>query len=163
MPAAFVVNVQIEEAFAGQVQARLMRAAARAALGHEGISPPAELTVRVTGDEELQRLNRDFLGLDRPTDVLSFPAEAHPPHARQLATDRPKYLGDIAISFPRAHAQAESGGHDVGAEIQLLTVHGVLHLLGHDHATAGQKKAMWAAQSEILATIKSPITGPHVR
>jgi probable rRNA maturation factor len=63
------------------------------------------------------------------------------------------YLGDIAISLPRATAQAEAAGHPVAAELQLLTVHGVLHLLGHDHAEPEEKAAMWAAQAAVLATL----------
>ena len=88
----------------------------------------------ITGDAELRRLNREFLGKDYPTDVLSFPgpdpAEAAATHRRPAAA-RP--LGDIAISFPRARAQARAFGHDTGQEIQILMLHGLLHLLGMDH------------------------------
>jgi probable rRNA maturation factor len=76
----------------------------------------------LTGDAELQRLNREFRAIDEPTDVLSFPS-ASP--AGQL--------GDIAISVERARDQARSHGHELGAEVQILLLHGVLHLLGHDH------------------------------
>ena len=65
-----------------------------------------------------------------------------------------------AISLPRAQAQAKAGGHPVSAEVQLLVVHGALHLLGHDHAKSKEKARMWAAQSEILKHLKAPITGP---
>ncbi len=160
MAAAHTVHVQVEEAFGGQVRPRQIRTAARAALDHQGTPAPAELTVRITGDGELRRLNRDFLGHDRATDVLSFPAEKSAGRGKKKPAAEPGYLGDIAIAFPRAHAQAEAGGHSVDAEIQLLTVHGVLHLLGHDHATPKEKKAMWAAQAEILSAIGSPIAGP---
>jgi probable rRNA maturation factor len=76
----------------------------------------------LTGDAELRRLNRDFRGVDEPTDVLSFPS-ASP--AGQL--------GDIAISVERARDQARSHGHELGAEVRILLLHGLLHLLGHDH------------------------------
>ena len=76
----------------------------------------------ISGDAELRRLNREFLGKDYPTDVLSFPASG-------------PFLGDIAISFARARAQARSFGHSTGQEIQILMLHGLLHLLGMDHAT----------------------------
>ena len=82
----------------------------------------------IAGDAELRRLNRKFLGKDYPTDVLAFPAAG--PH-----------LGDIAISFPRARAQARAFGHDTGQEIQILMLHGLLHLLGMDHATDGGRMA----------------------
>lgn len=78
----------------------------------------------VTGDEELRRLNRDFRKKNYATDVLSFPSE-----------EPSKFLGEIAISFPRAKEQAAEYGHDVGLEIEILMLHGVLHLLGMDHET----------------------------
>jgi len=78
----------------------------------------------VTSDRELQRLNRDFRKKDYSTDVLSFPAI------------EPKgVLGDIAISFPMARRQATEYGHSVAEEIQILMLHGLLHLLGFDHET----------------------------
>jgi probable rRNA maturation factor len=82
----------------------------------------------ITGDADLRRMNREFRGLDYPTDVLSFPAAV--PASR---------LGDLAISLGRARAQAREFGHDVEHEIEILMLHGVLHLLGFDHETdAGQ-------------------------
>lgn len=81
----------------------------------------------VTSDRELQRLNRDFRKEDHPTDVLSFPAKSGRPSARQ------DFLGEIAISFPRARHQATRYGHGVGDEIRILMLHGLLHLLGMDH------------------------------
>ena len=87
----------------------------------------------ITGDAELRRLNLKFLGNDYPTDVLSFPGPRPP-------TPGP-HLGDIAISFPRARAQARAFGHDTGQEVQILMLHGLLHLLGMDHATDGGRMA----------------------
>jgi probable rRNA maturation factor len=78
----------------------------------------------ITGDAELRRLNREFRGLDYSTDVLSFPAAT--PSA---------YLGDLAISLGRARAQAREFGHDIEQEVQILMLHGLLHLLGFDHET----------------------------
>lgn len=78
----------------------------------------------IAGDAELRRLNREFRGLDYPTDVLSFPAAAPAVH-----------LGDIAISLGRARAQAREFGHGIEREVEILMLHGVLHLLGFDHET----------------------------
>lgn len=132
--------------------ANLIQATAAATLTAESITGPASLTILITDEAALQNLNRDFLGLDEPTDVLSFPAGDPMPGMEP-------YLGDIAISLPRATAQAEAAGHPVTAELQLLTVHGVLHLLGYDHAEPEEKAAMWAAQDAVLnqlgVTIKS--------
>jgi probable rRNA maturation factor len=87
----------------------------------------------IAGDAELRRLNLKFLGKDYPTDVLSFPGPW------PLAPG-PR-LGDIAISFSRARAQARDFGHNTGQEIQILMLHGLLHLLGMDHATDSGRMA----------------------
>ncbi|RIK32275.1 MAG: rRNA maturation RNase YbeY [Anaerolineae bacterium] len=124
---------------------KLLERAARAALTHQKRSPDADLSIVLTDNARLQRLNRDYLGIDAPTDVLSFPASESDP-----VTGSP-YLGDILISIPRARAQAKTAGHALESEVQLLVVHGVLHLLGHDHAKPKEKAKMWKAQAEILA------------
>ncbi len=79
----------------------------------------------ITGDADLRRLNRDFRGLDYPTDVLSFPSEPGPAGRN--------FLGDLAVSLARARAQARQFGHTTEQEIQILMLHGLLHLLGFDH------------------------------
>jgi probable rRNA maturation factor len=79
-------------------------------------------TCLITGEAEMRRLNRDFRQKDHATDVLSFPSK------QTLG-----FLGDIAISFPHARRQAAEYGHEVGQEIEILMLHGVLHLLGMDH------------------------------
>jgi probable rRNA maturation factor len=106
----------------------------------------------IAGDADLRRLNLKFLGNDYPTDVLSFPGVA--PAILSPVTLRPRttagdkiagatgpHLGDIAISFPRARAQALAFGHNTGQEIQILMLHGLLHLLGMDHTTDGGRMA----------------------
>lgn len=123
----------------------LLEQAARAALMHQGEPSESELSILLTDDARLQALNHKYLGIDAPTDVLSFPASETDPETGA------RYLGDILISVPRAQAQAEAAGHPLEAEVQLLVVHGVLHLLGHDHAEAEEKARMWKAQTEILA------------
>ena len=92
--------------------------------------------ILITGDAELRRLNRDFRGKDYPTDVLSFPA-ALPSEPRRgaLWAGSGPHLGDIAISLGRARAQAREFGHAIEQEVQILMLHGVLHLMGHDHET----------------------------
>lgn len=126
---------------------KLLERAARAALTHQRQSAEADLSIVLTDDARLQQLNRDYLGIDSPTDVLSFPASESDPE-----TGSP-YLGDILISIPRAKAQAKAAGHALEAETQLLVVHGALHLLGHDHAKPREKAKMWKAQKEILESL----------
>ena len=117
---------------------------------------PAEsgLGIVITDDSQLQKLNREYLGIDAPTDVLSFPADETDPDTGEL------YLGDILISYPRALAQSESGGHSLQDELQLLVVHGALHLLGYDHVEEPASAKMWITQAEILKTLGSPIRLP---
>ena len=110
-------------------------------------APDADLTLVLTGDTQIQSLDRDFLGKDEPTDVLSFPSSEMDPETGR------RYLGDIIISVPRAEAQSIAAGHSLEAELSLLVVHGVLHLLGHDHAGPEEKTNMWAAQSEVLTRL----------
>lgn len=107
-------------------------------------SATADMTIVLTDDRQLHELNVDYLGVDAPTDVLSFPAGEVDPETEAL------YLGDIAISIPRAAQQAQNGGHSVEAEAQLLVVHGTLHLLGYDHSTDEEKAVMWAEQAKVL-------------
>jgi probable rRNA maturation factor len=96
----------------------------------------------IAGDADLRRLNYQFLGNDHPTDVLSFPGPD--PQKRRVPRPAPgpcAVLGDIAISFPRARAQARAFGHGTLQEIQILILHGLLHLLGMDHTTDGGRMA----------------------
>jgi probable rRNA maturation factor len=125
----------------------LLERAAHAALEHEHESQEAELSIVLTDNEHLQELNLNYLGIDAPTDVLSFPASETDPESGA------RYIGDILISIPRAQSQADVAGHPLEAEVQLLVVHGVLHLLGHDHADPEEKARMWQAQAEILKSL----------
>jgi len=107
-------------------------------------SDDPDITIVLTDDRQLHELNRDYLGVDAPTDVLSFPASESDPETGTT------YLGDILISIPRATQQAQTAGHPVEAEVQLLVVHGVLHLLGYDHADDEEKAQMWDEQAKVL-------------
>lgn len=125
----------------------LVEVAVRAALEHESESLESELSIVLTDDARLHELNRDYLGIDAPTDVLSFPAAETDPETGA------RYIGDILLSIPRARSQADAAGHALESEVQLLVVHGVLHLLGHDHAEPEEKADMWKAQTEILQSL----------
>lgn len=133
---------------------KLLRRAAQETIKQSGAPPEAELSIVITSDRHLQALNRQHLGIDAPTDVLSFPAEETDPDTGET------YLGDILVSLPRAQAQAESGGHALQDELQLLVVHGVLHLLGHDHAAEEEQRRMWQAQDTVLEAIGCQIRAP---
>jgi probable rRNA maturation factor len=133
---------------------RWLELAAQEALTQAEGAKDADLTLVITGDDQIQELNRQFLGIDAPTDVLSFPSEEFDPDSGL------RYLGDIILSYPRALAQAAGSEHPVQDELRLLVVHGVLHLLGYDHAEAAEKAEMWALQAEILKQLGGSITGP---
>ncbi len=146
----YAIVLKTDAALAGRVERAGLRAAARAALEQQQALGPGALSLMITDDAALRRLNREFLGIDRPTDVLSFPSAETDPETGV------SYYGDIAISLPRARAQAKAAKHTLLAELQLLVVHGVLHLLGHDHARAREKAKMWQAQAAILAALAQP-------
>jgi probable rRNA maturation factor len=129
------------------IASEVVQRATIAALEQQSAPADSDLTIVLTDDEQLQNLNREFRGIDAPTDVLSFPASELDPETGR------RYLGDILLSMARAEEQAAAGGHPLEAEVQLLVVHGVLHLLGHDHAEDREKERMWAAQSEILTRL----------
>ncbi|MCL4257331.1 MAG: rRNA maturation RNase YbeY [Anaerolineales bacterium] len=138
-----MIHFHIDSRYAAHKFERKLKQAVQATLQHQR-APQAELTVVLTGDARLRALNRQYRGMDKPTDVLSFG------DIDQLSESGNLYLGDVVISVPRARAQAKAAGHSLHAELQLLAVHGALHLLGHDHASPAQRRKMWAAQDAIL-------------
>jgi probable rRNA maturation factor len=138
-----MINIESEIKFPN----KLLQRAVNAALEHQSESLDSELTVVLTNDAQIQELNRDYLEIDAPTDVLSFPASETDPETGA------RYIGDIIISMAYAAKSAAKAGHSVEAEVQLLVVHGVLHLLGHDHAKPKEKAKMWKAQAEILESL----------
>ena len=125
----------------------LIERAVNAALTHQKKSLDVNLSVVLTDNRRLHKLNRDYLGVDAPTDVLSFPASESDPETGA------RYIGDILISVPYATKGAKQAGNSLEAELQLLVVHGVLHLLGHDHAKPKEKSKMWKAQAQILTQL----------
>lgn len=104
------------------------------------------VTVMVTDAESIRTLNRTYRGIDRVTDVLTFPAW----EGDAILCPPDGYLGDVAICMPRAVEQAEAFGHSLRRELAFLTVHGALHLSGYDHMTPEDERAMFAKQEEIL-------------
>ncbi|GMR05345.1 MAG: rRNA maturation RNase YbeY [Thermodesulfobacteriota bacterium] len=102
-----------------------------------------ELSILVTGNERIRGLNAMYRSIDRPTDVLSFPM------------DDPSMLGDVVISVEKAALQAEQFGVTLAEETGRLVVHGVLHLLGYDHARGGRQAAkMKRAEEELMASLR---------
>lgn len=129
---------------------------ALATLDHQNISSAVDITLIIDQDARIQELNREFLGIDAPTDVLAFPAGHQDPDTKHV------YLGDVIISYPQAYQQAQKAGHSTTAEINLLVVHGILHLLGHDHRQPEDRAIMWSAQNEILTSLGFAINLPEL-
>ena len=149
-----MVHIQIDETFTERIQPDDLRIAAQTTLTHQSAPANAEMTLVITNDQRIQALNRRFRDVDSPTDVLSFPSGEHHPDSDTY------YLGDVLISLPYAQAQANQGGHTLAEELQLLTVHGTLHLFSHDHADPIEKERMWTAQDEILDQLGCSIRSP---
>lgn len=137
-----MIEVQIEpEAGITEVEDLLVRSV-EAALRRAGLDVERSgVTVVLTGDEELTRLNEQFRGREGPTDVLSFEFDD-----ADLTGEMDGYLGDIVISVDRARAQAEAGGRALERELAVLAAHGALHLAGHDHAEEDEERTMFALQ-----------------
>ena len=136
--------------------AALIRKAAKMALEAEEIRTPCLISVMLTDDEGIHQVNREFRGVDRATDVLSFPLnELTPGDFDPESCDRDRetgsvMLGDMMISLPRCEAQGEEYGHGFEREIQYLTVHSVLHLLGYDHVDEGPMKEQMRAREKFI-------------
>jgi probable rRNA maturation factor len=146
-----MIHLQISEFISPILPPTVMERAAKETLATANAPGEAELTILLTNDDQIQQLNREYLSIDEPTDVLAFPANYMDPDTKAF------YLGDVIISFERAVVQAQAGAHALEHEIELLVVHGILHLLGHDHAGPDEKAKMWVAQAEILARLGNPI------
>lgn len=124
----------------------LLHWAIRATLAYEGFSRPAEVSVTLVDNPQIHVLNREQRGVDRPTDVLSFPLFDEDFHDGEFCA-----LGDIVLSTQQAAIQAKEYGHSLKREIAFLTVHSMLHLLGYDHETSPEDEAdMFRRQDEIL-------------
>lgn len=112
-----------------------------------------EVDITIVDDEEIHQLNRDYRGVDRPTDVLSFALDEDDEDEPELLEGQLHLLGDIIISAETATRQAEEFGHGLEREIVYLAVHGLLHLLGYDHMVEEDKVIMRAKEEEALRAI----------
>lgn len=114
-------------------------------LTQEELGDYFEISLSFVGNKEIRQLNKDFRGIDKVTDVLSFPF--------QEENFYPGLLGDIVISVDKAKEQAKEYGHSEEREILYLLVHSMLHLLGYDHMEKDEKKAMREKEEEILTSL----------
>jgi probable rRNA maturation factor len=176
------IDVSVSESYQEDLPEQWLRAAMAAALGE---ALPAnevfQVSLLVTSDEAVRGLNGDFRGLDEVTDVLSFsashpgnwegtsspPEEHQPNHGEGTAPafvyppEEPTPLGEVIISYPQAQRQASERGVPVDREVALLIVHGVLHLVGHDHLEPGEEAEMQAKERAALKTVPRLRTLPQ--
>jgi len=130
------------------VKPRRIRSLAQRVLQAENCSQDTEVSILLADDESISILNGQYRGIEGPTDVLSFSQhEGEDEFAAEQGL-----LGDVVISVETAMRQAAERGAQLDSEIDLLLVHGLLHLLGYDHAEPEQEKAMFARQAELLGS-----------
>jgi probable rRNA maturation factor len=136
-----------------------LRDVTKQALDTQGEGRPLSISLVIADDETVHNLNREYRDLDETTDVLAFPlwesreSEAPDVEGFILPSEETTPVGEIVISYPQAARQAREGKRLVKAEMALLIVHGVLHLLGYDHADVQQESHMWARQDEVLERV----------
>jgi probable rRNA maturation factor len=161
MNQAHQIEVKIEPQIEAQdIDSACVEQSADLVLQMHEMEGPSEVVIVISDDEALEALNRRFRGEPRPTDVLSFENDTRGPFAGGTAA-YPDYLGDVVISIDRARDQASEAGGTLNQELQLLTVHGVLHLLGYDHETEADKAAMWQVQRAALRALGADISLPE--
>ena len=138
---------------------KLLRKAAKAALKAENVDEDCFISIMLTDDEGIHEINLEQRGIDRPTDVLSFPMNELVPG--QFNGDDCEYdfenemiiLGDMVISLQRCETQAEEFGHSFEREVSYLCVHSVLHLLGYDHLDEGEQKALMRSREDAIMAV----------
>ncbi|MEU8248457.1 rRNA maturation RNase YbeY [Nonomuraea sp. NPDC048916] len=123
-------------------------------LGEMGINPLAEMSIMIIDEEAMAELHEKWMGEPGPTDVLAFPMDELRPGGgargdAEVPTD-PALLGDVVLCPQVAARQAAEAGHDTRDELELLCTHGILHLLGYDHAEPDEHKEMFGLQARLL-------------
>jgi len=142
----------------------LIKHAVRTALSLQGVDAPCEVSILITDDRGIRALNKEFRGVDKPTDVLSFPmCECSPPgwaDPGESEKDRETgllHLGEIVISAERVNAQARKYGKTRERETAYLTIHSVLHLLGYDHTDEAEGKKKMREREKLILNEIGPI------
>ena len=146
------IEILVEKEFQGLVNEDWARRIAQTVLRSEGVVPPYEVSLVFTDSETVRRLNRDYRGIDEPTDVLAFYMlpQKEGDDSFALPPDGVTRLGEVIISYPQAAEQAREQGHPTERELTLLIIHGVLHLLGYDHEESEEEAEMRTREKELL-------------
>ena len=144
------MSIEILEESGASVDVRRMAALSRFVLDRLRVHPQAELCIKAVDEATIAELNEQWMEKEGPTDVLAFPMDELRPG---LVNEEPEegVLGDLVLCPAVAEQQGVTAGHGKDAELELLTVHGILHLLGYDHAEPEEHKEMFGLQDELLA------------
>lgn len=150
-----MVTIHITNETDAPVDQEWLASIAGAVLEVEGYPSPTEVHLLLVSDDDIAAQNREFLGREGPTDVLSFPLESLTPGQPPApASDGPPlYLGDVVIAPDHVRRQAEELEVDFESELALMVVHGVLHMMGYDHESDSEAAAMEAIESKVLSGV----------
>jgi probable rRNA maturation factor len=146
------IGINVEEEFRGAMDSGWLKRIVRQVLKAEEVAPPYEVSLVFTDSETVKQLNRDYRGMDEPTDVLAFymlPQKEND-SSFALPPDGVTRLGEVIISYPQAVEQAKEQGHSIARELALLVIHGILHLLGYDHEEPEEQAKMKTREKELL-------------
>lgn len=150
--------IRVDREFQGRIDKRWLRRLARESLGAHGLLARVELSLLITDDATVRELNKTYRGKDKATDVLSFALDADRRGGASAGFVMPPgeivHLGEVIVSYPRAAEQAAERQHPVEDELALLVVHGVLHLLGHDHDRPAREREMRLLEQKVLSAVQ---------
>ncbi len=143
------MSIEILNESGRDLDADRLTALCRFVLDELRVHPQAELCIKIVDEETIAELNEHWMGKQGPTDVLAFPMDELRPG---LVNSEPEegVLGDLVLCLSMAERQGEGAGHGTWAEVELLTTHGILHLLGHDHGEPGEHAEMFGLQRDLL-------------
>ena len=146
------IEIFVEEEFRGVVDGGWVKRIVPQVLKAEGVAPPYEVSLVFTDSETVRQLNRDYRGVDEPTDVLAFYMlpQKEVDDSFALPPDGVTRLGEVIISYPQAVEQAREQGHSTEKELALLIIHGILHLLGYDHEEPEEESKMRERERDLL-------------
>jgi probable rRNA maturation factor len=152
------INVLTEEGLEVDTSSDWMQEIVSRTLFTENLPPNIEISLVIAGQERIRELNKEYRGIDSPTDVLSFSMSEHKDEEQTAFVGPPDglvHLGEVIISYPQALIQAQERGHSIKKEMAILIIHGVLHILGFDHEKPQLEPAMTARERAILADLES--------
>jgi len=147
------IEIDIKEEFRESVDEDQLRNIVQRVLKLEKAPSPCEMSIVITDSETIHKLNRDYRGIDRPTDVLSFclaNEEEKESSPFILPPDETAHLGEVIISYPQAIEQAAEQDHPINRELTFLLIHGILHLLGYDHEQLDDEIEMQTLEKNLL-------------